>query len=390
MNKLSGFRIEILDDLSSIEPVQWNGLDHQGFPFSRYEFLHALERHGCLGAELGWQPRHLALFDQDQLVAACPLYLKTNSYGEFVFDFTWAHAYERAGLAYYPKLISAIPYTPAVGPRLLIHPAYQGLNLENQLIDGALALASQLGVSSLHWLFPNPGQMTLLHDHGLLQRSDCQFHWYNQEYRDFDDFLGRLTANKRKMIKRERRRVSEAGITLEIRHGDQMDDLLWTLFHNFYSSTFWRKSGIPTLSLDFFREIGRTMADKVVVVLARHGEKYVAAAFNLRGDHSLYGRHWGCNSEYHSLHFEACYYQGIDYCIRHGLKVFQPGAQGEHKLSRGFLPTVTQSAHWIAHPGFHDAIADFLRRETPAIDHYMDSLWEHSPYKADDTAKAHE
>ncbi|MFP5504993.1 MAG: GNAT family N-acetyltransferase [Gammaproteobacteria bacterium] len=374
-------QLRIVETLDDIPAADWNRLAGDANPFLRHEFLSALEHHDCVGERYGWLSRHLAVYDAGRLVGAVPLYLKDNSYGELVFDWAWADAYARAGLRYYPKAVVAIPYTPATGPRLLLDPAADAESLTDLLTAGALELCSELGLSSLHWLFTDAADTARLQARGFLLRQGVQFHWRNPGYRDFDDFLDGFTAQKRKKLKRERKRVAEQDIELRVVHGHEADAEAWRTAHGFYASTFDRKSGIATLSLEFFREIGRTLGDRVVLVFAYHAGRPVACAINLRGRDALYGRHWGCSENYHSLHFEACYYQGIDYCIRHGLGLFEPGAQGEHKISRGFLPTTTWSAHWIADERFRTAIADFLRREERMMIDYTEELRAHSPYR---------
>jgi uncharacterized protein len=375
-------RITIHEHLADIPSAAWNALTDGRDPFLRHEFLVALEHHNCVGEQFGWLPRHLAAYDDNgALIGAVPLYLKDNSYGEFVFDWAWADAYARNGLQYYPKLVSAIPYTPATGQRFLIASGADHAVVSNGLIAAALELARELGVSSLHWLFTPLDQTEQLLAHGLLRRTGCQFHWQNKGYRDFSDFLDGFTSAKRKKVKQERRHVMDAGIELEVVHGSAMSESQWHTLHGFYCSTFARKSGVPTLTLPFFLEISRTMGNALVLVMARHSGNYVAGAICLRGTDTLYGRHWGCNAEYHSLHFEACYYQGIDYCIEHGLQRFEPGAQGEHKISRGFMPTPTWSAHWIAHEGFRNVVARYTAQESEQMDEYIRELGLHSPYK---------
>jgi len=374
-------RLSIVDNLDSIPAAAWNGLVGGANPFLRHEFLAALERHGCVGPRFGWLSRHLVIHEGDQLVGAVPMYLKDNSYGEFVFDWAWADAYRRAGLDYYPKLVAAIPYTPVTGPRLLLADVPQREAVAQRLIEGTLGYARELGVSSLHWLFTHEEDTRRLQEHGLLLRQDCQFHWQNRGYGDFDEFLSSLNAKKRKQVRRERRRVREAGITVEVLHGNEASGTHWENFYRFYSDTFDKRGGYPTLNLPFFREIGRTLGQNVVLVLARDGDRYVAGALNLRGSDTLYGRHWGCVGEFHSLHFELCYYRTIDYCIEHGLACFEAGAQGEHKLSRGFLPVSTSSAHWLAHADFSQALDGYLAREKKAMQDYIQVLGGHSPYK---------
>ena len=339
------YRLGTHDSIDAIPAADWNRLADPDTPFLRHELLAAMERHGCVGEGLGWLPRHLTLRDgRGELVAAAPCYLKLNSYGEFVFDWSWADAYRRCGLRYYPKLVIASPYTPATGPRILVADGPRQDEYAAALIQGSLELAEDLGVSSLHWLFTTEAETRNLEGQGFMRRLGCQFHWDNPGYEDFDHFLGAFSSAKRKQVKRERRRVAEAGIGFRLLSGQEIRDDEWTTFHQLYCSTFDKRGGIPTLSLGFFQEIGRTLADRCLLVLAYHQGEIVAAAFNLVGTRSLYGRHWGCFADFHSLHFEACYYQGLEFCIQRGLSRFEPGAQGEHKISRGFLPTPTWSA----------------------------------------------
>jgi len=376
------------DAIREIPATDWNRLAGNDSPFLRHEFLAAMERHGCVGEALGWIPHHLALRDAaGTLVAAAPCYIKFNSYGELVFDWAWADAYQRQGLAYYPKLVVASPYTPATGPRLLTGETPKREEYARALADGAVRVAERLGVSSLHWLFTTRPETDLLETRGLLRRVGCQFHWTNPGYHAFDDFLATFTAEKRKKVKRERRRVQEAGVRIVRRRGDEVSEAEWVRFHWLYRDTFDKRGGLPTLTLPFFQEIGETMGSDLLLVFAYHGQTQgkdaiVAAAFNLIGEHALFGRHWGCSKDFHSLHFEACYYQGLDYCIENGLTRFEPGAQGEHKVSRGFLPTPTWSAHWIADPRFRAAIARFLTNETEGMTEYHEEMHGHSPYRA--------
>lgn len=371
----------IIDDLEQVSPQQWNKLAGDDNPFVRHEFLVALERHNCVGETFGWIPQHVCLYKDDTLVAAMPMYLKDNSYGEFVFDWAWADAYQRNGLNYYPKLVTSVPYTPATGPRLLIADEQHYHEYAQLLIQTAIEHAQNLNLSSCHWLFTSPQDTAALGEYGLMLREGCQFHWHNNHYNSFDDFLAAMSARKRKKINRERRYVSESDVRLEVLTGSMMNDEQWEIFHHFYASTFAKKSGHPTLQLDFFREIGQSMSDSVLVVLARRQNKYVAGTFNMLGRTTLYGRHWGCNQDFHSLHFECCYYTPIEYCIRNNISRFEAGAQGEHKISRGFLPVPTWSAHWVADAGFRQAIGDFVSNEQRAIEDYMAHLYEHSPYK---------
>lgn len=376
--------LSIADSLEAVPAEQWNALSGTDNPFLRHEFLVALERHGAVGRRFGWLPRFVLARVNGRLVGAVPMYLKTNSYGEFVFDWGWADAYERAGLRYYPKLVVAVPYTPVTGSRMLLAPDAQ-TEVATRLVEHALEFARELRVSSLHWLFPPDDELAHLQGHGFARRVGVQFHWENRGYRDFDDFLDTFTASKRKKLKRERRRVRDQGVELEVLHGNEMGPTQWESYHDFYAGTFDRLGGVATLPRGFFEEIGQSMGDQVVVVFARHRDRDVAAALSLRGPDALYGRHWGCSEAFHSLHFETCYYQGLDYCIRHGLRRFEPGAQGEHKVSRGFLPVRTWSAHWIAHTGFRAAVDDFLDREEQGMSYYLEAMREHSPYKQEPT-----
>ncbi|MGD8843413.1 MAG: GNAT family N-acetyltransferase [Gammaproteobacteria bacterium] len=374
-------RLEVCNAITDIGPDAWNAVSGTASPFLRYEFLAALENNGCVGERYGWLPNYLTAFDQGRLVGAVPLYIKDNSYGEFVFDWAWADAYQRAGLAYYPKAVVAIPYTPAPGPRILTAAQTDRDEVVVQLTTLAREWSQSQGLSSLHWLFTDERDTRSLEAEGLLLRLGCQFHWHNQGYRDFEDYLDGFTARKRKKVRRERRYVQDAGIAIRVVHGHEASDEELAVMHEFYRSTFDKKWGHATLNLGFFREIAATMGEQLVFVIASLGNEILAGAICLRGSDTLYGRHWGCRAEYHSLHFEACYYQGIDYCIRHGLARFEPGAQGEHKISRGFLPTPTWSAHWIAHPGFREVIGRYLQQETAGMLDYMQELAEHSPFR---------
>ena len=375
-------RIRVFDAISGIDAADWNALGVAAYPFLRHEFLFALETEDCLGERFGWLPRHLTAWDErDRLVGAVPLYLKFNSYGEFVFDWAWADAYERHGLSYYPKLVSASPYTPATGPKLLLA-SQAPPETRSFLIAAAMTLAERLKVSSVHWLFTLSDETTALETAGLMRRVGCQFHWENAGYADFDAFLATLTSSKRKNIRKERRQVADANIDFRLLDGKAATERDWAIFHQLYESTFHRRGGIPTLSLGFFRSIAESMPEAVLLVLAEHDKRPVAAAFCLVGHDTLYGRHWGCSEHFDKLHFEACYYQGLAYCIEHGLARFEPGAQGEHKIARGFLPTATLSAHWLADERFSQAIAKHLDYERHGMQDYMQEMLARSPYRA--------
>jgi predicted N-acyltransferase len=377
-------RAEIVDEIGVVEAADWNRLSGTDLPFLRHEFLAALETTGCVGQGTGWHPRHVILrTEHGNLAGAMPLYEKTNPWGEFVFDFAWADAYRQAGLNYYPKLVSTVPFTPATGSRCLVAPDEDPQSVLRQLVDAARQYATDSNFSSFHLLFPGAPEADELSRQGFLIRKDCQFHWHNRGYRDFEDFLGVLTSVKRKKLRRERRRMLEAGITFQTLHGHEIDSETWRSIMPLYASTFLRRGREPYLNEAFFVEVSRKIPDQVVVIVARHEEELIAAAICFRSSDALFGRYWGCSSRFHSLHFETCYYQGIDYCIANNLARFEPGTQGEHKISRGFVPAETWSAHWLSHPRFAAAINDYLDRERDYIDEYMDAVREHEPYRRD-------
>ncbi len=370
-----------LASLDEIAAAEWNALVGDD-AFLCHEFLVALEHAGCVGPGTAWEPCHLvARCGAGRLVGALPLYFKHDSRGEFVFDWSWADAYERAGRSYYPKLVSSVPFTPATGARLLIDPAGSAGTVAGELVDAALGLAEEADVSSLHVLFPTEPEQSFLSERGFLTRKGCQFHWSNRGYSDFDDFLGRFNSAKRKKVRRERRRIREADIHFEHLRGNEPSADDWDAVFEFYSRTFYRRGRAPYLNRAFFNEIAATMPEKLLIVLARYQGTPIATAICFRDRDTLYGRYWGSMADFHSLHFEACYYQGIDYCIREGLARFEPGTQGEHKISRGFSPTATWSSHWLSEPGFHRAVENFLVREQTHVDTYMEYLEERVPYR---------
>ncbi len=367
--------------LGEIPAAAWNALLPDANPFLDHAFLDGLERHGCIDPQAGWQPHHLGLYEDGQLVAAAPAYLKGNSHGEFVFDWDWAEAYARHGLDYYPKLLCAIPYSPVTGPRLLAAGGPQAPQRRAALAAALRAEAMRLGLSSAHANFAPAGDAPVFTQAGWLARSDWQYHWRNPgHWRDFDDFLAALSHRKRKNIRQERARVAAAGVHCTIHHGDEIDREGWHALHRFYRGTFDGKGNYPALTAAFFRHLGHAMPRRVVAVLCRRGGRVVAGALMLRSEDTLYGRYWGADEHVDGLHFEACYYQGIAYCLREGLAVFEPGAQGTHKIARGFLPSRTQSFHWIADPRFRRAIADALAREAAFMDARGEELLAHSPY----------
>jgi len=366
-------QLSICESIIDIPAEQWNALAGDINPFIQHDFLSALETGQCLDG-YGWKPKYFLIHDDNnELIGAMPAYEKDNSYGEFVFDWAWADAYQRAGINYYPKLVISIPYSPCQGPRILAHDK----ETKSLLIKFALEFSNKNNYSSTHWLFNLADDFKVLKQHTELQRFDYQFHWKNHNYTDFDDFLSRLTSKKRKNIKQERRKVSEKNIQVKTFNGSELSDEEWNKIYHFYQITFLKKSGSPTLSLNFFKAI----AKKLLIIFAYKNNEIVAGAICIIGKETLYGRHWGCLEEYDGLHFEVCYYTGIEYCIQHDLKTFEPGAQGEHKIARGFLPVKTVSAHSVAHPEFHRILVDHLQRENHALEEYGVELMNASPYK---------
>ncbi len=374
-------RISVVDSLDGVDPAAWNRLAASSGPgtccnpFLRHEFLHALIDSGCASAATGWTPQFLLLERDGELSGAMPLFLKTHSYGEYVFDWAWADAYARHGLEYYPKLLCAIPFTPVGGPRLLAADAADRM----LLAEKALELAGD--VSSLHVLFAPEEQAALLQSQGMLLRRTVQFHWMNDGYTDFDDFLSRLSHQKRKNLKQERRKVREAGVSFTRLRGEEIGTEHWALFNRCYRSTYHAHRSTPYLSQEFFLRIGRSMPEHTLLIVAERDKRPIAAAFNLYTPDTLYGRYWGALEFVPLMHFEACYYQAIEFCIENGLRCFEGGAQGEHKLFRGLLPVETLSAHWLAHPRFSAAVEDFLQRESVGITQYVNELNEHSPFR---------
>lgn len=378
---MSGFSIAIKGGLSGIDPSDWDALAlrEDENPFVSHAFLQALEESGCVAPETGWQPQHVLLYDhEERLVGACPLYAKYHSYGEYIFDHGWADAFERAGGHYYPKLLSAVPFTPATGPRLLA----QDVAAQRALLQGLRQITERAEVSSLHINFlPDPTD-ELLDGSDFLLRKSMQFHWQNQGYTSFDDFLNALSSRKRKAIKKERQAVAESGLTLRRLSGDDLKTEHWDAFFAFYMDTSDRKWGQAYLNREFFDLLHQRLRDKVVLVLAYDGTEIVAGALNLASRSRLFGRNWGCLERARFLHFEACYYQAIEHAIEHGLDWVEAGAQGQHKLQRGYLPRETYSLHWLAHPQFQEAIARYLDAERRGVEDEIAAFMESSPFKA--------
>ncbi|MCI0517405.1 MAG: GNAT family N-acetyltransferase [Woeseiaceae bacterium] len=372
---------EILASITEIAAQEWNALAGDRWPFLRHEFLAAAETSGSVSVATGWQPCHIVLRDESGVLrAAMPLYEKTHSWGEFVFDWAWAQAYHRVGIDYYPKLVSAVPFTPAPCRKLLLADPGDAESAR-QLIEAALQLAADRHCSSLHLQFVDPPETGTLAASGMLLRKDCQFHWHNRGYRDFDEFLASFSSAKRRKARQDRRYVAEQGISFRWLDGGQIDAETWASVYELIGSTFQRHGSMPYFNLPFFTELSRQLPEQTLLVIAERERKMIAAAVFYVSATTLYGRYWGADAEYNALHFETCYYQGIDYCIGHGIQRFEPGTQGEHKISRGFLPVTTWSAHWLANRRFADAISRYLDSEQRHVEQYMALVENHSPYR---------
>ncbi|KAA5804997.1 N-acetyltransferase [Alkalicaulis satelles] len=398
---MTALRFSLIDAMASVPPDAWDGLcaahapgpeapeggeaaaqsgggQAGADPFLTWGFLQALEAAGCVGPGTGWTPRHLIAEDEEgRLAGAMPLYLKDHSYGEYVFDHAWAHALESAGGRYYPKLIGAVPFTPVTGPRLLTHCP----ETKTGLMRAACSAAAQLGVSSLHVLFPHEADRAALDGEGFLARQDIQFIFTSEGYRDYADFLDALSSRKRKALKKERE-TAQAGVSIELLTGSDITEAHWDVFYACYLDTGARKWGSPYLNRTFFSLIGERMADRLLLVMARTGDRYIASALNFIGEEALYGRYWGALEGRDSLHFELCYHQAIDYALAHGLTRVEAGAQGAHKLARGYRPRLVHSAHHIEHEGLRAAVARFLRAERPAVAAEAEALDREGPFKA--------
>ncbi len=383
------FRISIHQSVHELDSQQWNRLVTDNHPFSRYEFFQALEDNQCVGSHYGWYPHHISISEQNQLLAVMPLYLKTNSYGEFVFDQAWEQAYQQNGLDYFPKLVAATPYTPIQGQRILL-----ARGKEWQLYPMLLQTLHQLCLttqsSGFHFLFADQATLDYLQtQEDIFLRHDCQFHWYNrmptgEKYRDFEAFLAQMAARKRKNIKKERRFIQDSGIHIRVLDGYQASAEDWLAFDRFYHKTFAEKWGVATLNYGFFTQLAAAIPDQIVLVLADLEDKCIAGALMYRSHSRLFGRFWGCIEEIDYLHFECCYYQGIEYCIRHQLQKFEPGAQGEHKVPRGFEPVLTTSAHYLRDRRFYPATRAYIAEEKKQLHYYMQQMRKRLPYKCPD------
>lgn len=373
-------RYRVIEKLSDIDALAWDSLVSPDDPFTEYRFLRALEDTACVGKDTGWLPRHVLCYEGERLVGAIPLYLKSDSYGEYIFDWGWASAAQRARIPYYPKLTSAVPFTPATGRRLLLHPEAPKETVKT-LLEGAHSVAQKTSASSIHFLFvTQPEQDILANEHQLLPRVTYQFHWRNDHYQDFEDFLKGFRSSQRKQTKKERQKAAATGLTLCVKRGADLSEAEWAALYPLYRNTTREKHAIPYLTPKFFEELRQSLLPRVVVSLALRGQTPVAGSLAFQRGAHLYGRYWGCLEHHEALHFELCYYQLIDFAIQNKLTLFEAGAQGEHKLKRGFLPAATYSAHWLRHPGFSQAIGDYLQRERAAVQEEIAELSQHGPF----------
>lgn len=376
-------RVRFIDNLDAVTPDAWNAIAGSQYPFLQHRFLHALEASGSVSAQRGWQPQHLLVEDEQTLLAVMPLYIKQHSMGEYVFDHSWASAYQRHGLHYYPKLVSAIPFTPAGGPRLSIHADCNHTAVMQAVMQALQTQCAARQASSWHVLFPDESESQQWLENNALERLGCQFHWHNRHFTDFDDFLSTFVSRKRKEVKRERRRVTDQGIHIMRFTGDAITSEHWQAFYRFYQLTNLKYNGHGGyLTERCFDILFNNLRDEMMLAMAfDETGNAIAGALNIIGSDTLYGRYWGCDREVEYLHFELCYYQGIDFCIEQGLQRFDPGAQGEHKIARGFRPVITRSFHEIQHPSFRSAVADFLKEESIAVRHYQQRTAESLPFK---------
>lgn len=377
-------RVEIVPDLSDVSAAAWDALAGDDDPFIEHAFLRALELSGSVGGASGWTPCHVLVWQGERLVGGMPLYVKHHSYGEYIFDWSWANAAERAGLRYYPKLVSMVPFTPATGTHLLVARDVDQGRVVTALLGGVSTMAKKILASSVHLLFLNQHELSLVQQHGdFMARTSSQFHWDNPGYRDFDDYLDRFRSALRKQVRRERREAMSHGLEIRIVRGDELREHEWHALRTFYRDTCLRKGSGPYLTDRFFDELALLRSQRVLAVIAYDGERPVAGTLNFQKGKHLYGRYWGALEERPSLHFELCYYRLIEHAIAHGMTHFEAGAQGEHKLRRGLLPVEIHSAHWLAHPGLSEAIAEYLPREAAAVRREIDMLAEHGPFHRD-------
>lgn len=379
--------VSLHEGIHSLTAEAWDACAGSDNPFVSHAFLSALEDSGSVSSRTGWMPRHVSLHAPDgTLAAVCPAYLKGHSWGEYVFDQGWARAFEATGGQYYPKLQVAVPFTPAPGPRLLVHPDAPP-EAAAVLADALRQICGDTGLSSAHVTFCQEQESALMAKRGWLHRLGLQYHWHNRGYQSFEDFLEALSSRKRKVLRRERRDANAAGLTFHTLRGNDITKPEWDAFYRFYQNTVDRKWGSAYLTPAFFPLLSERLGERVVLMVARNGQETVAAALNLLGKDTLYGRNWGCTGNWPFLHFELCYYRAIDFAIAHGLKRVEAGAQGEHKIQRGYVPSLTHSAHWIENPSFRASVANFLEHERSAMTEEAQTLGQLSPYRQDNAAE---
>lgn len=380
---MAALTLEVVHSVKEIDAATWDGLAGEDNPFVEHAFLVALEDSGSVGQGTGWAPLPLVVRSGTRIVGVAPLYLKSHSYGEYIFDWGWADAAQRAGLPYYPKLVVAAPFTPATGPRMLIDPAVDPPPVRQALAAGARAVAEHVNASSVHWLFIQEDEAAALASHGEIRRLTYQYHWINREYESFDAFLGTFRSKERKQAKRERRRALASGLRLSTLHGAELEPRQWAALYPLYRSTTGKKGAHAYLTREFFELLPERLAHRVVVTMAERGDEVVAAALAFRKGPHLYGRYWGCREDHDALHFELCYHRFVEYSIEHGLARFEAGAQGRHKIKRGFLPCATHSAHWLAHPGLDGAVRSWVEMEREENRFQMSALADHGPFRQD-------
>jgi predicted N-acyltransferase len=382
-------KIHFIESIKNIDETTWNNLVDSDYPFMKHSFLLSLEESKCVGEGTGWYPFHLLVKEEEDVIALMPMYIKTDSHGEFIFDWSWADAFYRNGLDYYPKLVSAIPFTPASGPRLCVLDESKRTHISSLIKEGIEEISIELGISSAHILLPEKKELTPYVDSGFSTRTSYSFHWFNNNYSDFDDFLKELTSRQRKNLRKERSKISDQNIHMERIPGEDITEELWESFFKFYQITYLKRGMQAYLNLDFFHKISERLPESLLLVIAKEAKTkgHLAGALNFCDSKNLYGRYWGCLEEYDSLHFESCYYQGIEHCIEMKLNKFDPGVQGEHKIKRGFLPVETFSSHWIKDDRFKKAIDDFLIREREHILEYNERCKSLLPFKSSVTNK---
>jgi len=379
---MQAFTVSTLDAAEDLSPAEWQRVCPDGDPFLNRDFFAIAERHGAAGRAYGWRPRHLALRTADgTLQGLLPLYLRHNSHGDFIHDWSWAGAYRQLGRAYYPKLSSGLPHTPVTGTRFLLAEDGPRTPAIATLIDAAKAMVEEFDLSSWHVAFPSAEQLEPLVSAGLIVSHNVQFHWLDQDFGDFDGYLASFASEKRRKVKAERRKVQESKLKLEVRHGDEIAPAEWPTLHRLYASTFEKFGNLPVFSAACYAELAQALGRRMVLFIARDQGEAVAVAICYRSGTALYGRYWGCEQRFHSLHFELCFYQGIAYCLAHGLSRFEPGAGGEHKIARGFVPTTVRSAHWIADPAMRKLIARHLEVQRDGYAAYRDDATDHLPFR---------